>query len=112
MIEHSIAPYATPAPVAQFRHYKQTKGSKKFQGTSGSGEHKKFIFERAISQCHFELNDHVLYKRNPYQIVDIYMTYGDHVEWDGLKPRYIELWDHERPNEVILRHHSELRRKR
>ena len=86
--------------------------TKKFQGTSGSPEHKEFIYRRSFNACNFSVGEHVTFKRNPVQIVAIYEDYGPHVEWDGLCPLFVEIYDGNDKGDVLLVHPSQLRRKR
>ena len=113
MLTHSITPYTHPVSrkaLKQQHHQQPKKG--KFQGTSGSGEHKEFIFNRAKLSHSFDVGDHVTFKRNPVQIVAIYEDYGPHVEWDGLCPMFVEIFDGNPKGDVVLVHPSQLRRKR
>lgn len=105
MITHTIAPYMVPAP----RVHVQGEQSKKFRGVPGSPDHKEFIFHRALKGCNFTIGQHVTYKRNPVQITDIYTVYSGCIEWDGLKPKFVEVYDGE---ELLLMHPSDLRRTR
>lgn len=104
MIAHSIERY-TPSTVVLLKEGKSTK----FQGQHGSADHKEFIFWRALGQFKFKTGDIVVYHKKPAFITDIYGEYGPHIEWTGLKPRFVEILCQ---GEIFIVHPSMLRRKR
>ena len=84
MITHEIARYAEPAPVPS---------TKRFQGVFGSDVHRKYIFERSLKNQPFEIGDTVRFDKKKYTIVDIYTHLNAGVQWDHLKPLYVEIYD-------------------
>lgn len=117
MLLHSIEVHAAPVKLRRLHSIIKAGGKpigkgSKFSGVSGSAAHKEFIFERAKLGHSFSKGDHVTLKRNPVQIVEIYEDYGPHVEWDGLCPKFVEVWDGNEKQLIVLVHPSQLRRKR
>jgi hypothetical protein len=85
----------------------QTRGAK-WRGEIGSDDHKTMIFTRSKANHAYQLYDDVLYKGMPCFIQDMHDDIRL-VEWDGLKPKFIEVWSHE-TNEFYMVHPSDLRR--
>jgi hypothetical protein len=85
--------------------------TRKFKGKYGSEAHKKYIFERSWMRQTFQPGEWVKYRGQSHEIVDIYTHMSMPIEWKGLKPCYIELWN-PKEKECILAHPSELKRTR
>jgi len=103
MIVHQIIAHAVPRLT-----YAQQ--SKRYQGEAGSDSHKLFIFERTKKNCKWKQGDHVLYKKQEYQVIFIDEELKT-VEWDGLSACIVSIWA-DGEDEVLAVHPNTLKRKR
>lgn len=105
MITHHIAPYVAPVETYQQR-------MKRFNGEFGGDSHKLFIFERTKRACKFAVGEHVYFKRNKYQIINIDDELNQ-VIWDGLTACIITIWNGgEKDDDMLCVHPNQLKRKR
>jgi hypothetical protein len=109
MLTHSIEVHK-PLYVEKVRHAQQP--TRRWKGREGTEDHKEFIFNRARGDCKFEEAEVVLYKRNPCLIMNILENMDQMgMEWDGLKPKFIECWL-EGTDKFFMAHPSDLKRPR
>ena len=87
MITHAIAPYT------EKKDDRPSKPSA-FAGTLGSVEHKKYILERAITNCKLRINDAVMYRRSECTVTDILnIDLFAAIVWTGLSAAFVEILD-------------------
>ena len=66
----------------------------RYTGQHGTQEHKRFIHRRALRDNKFDKGDKVIYRRNLYEITDIYQINDfEYINWTGLAPNFIEIMD-------------------
>jgi hypothetical protein len=110
MLTLAIEVYQEPYVPRQHKH----QGIGRWKGKEGTDDHKRFIFQRAYSNCHWEEGDMALWKRNPVQILNILKDPDQQgVEWKGLSPQFVEVWLPTAPTldeEFFMVHPSDLKK--
>lgn len=82
----------------------------KFKGEHHSEDHKRFILARSLMRNEWKIGQIVRHRGQKFQITDIYEN-NYFVVWQGLMPKFIELYDPE-SNQCIVVHPSEIKRSR
>jgi len=95
LILHEIKKYHPPPPSrkknSKPKHITLA-SSNKYAGTHGTIDHKRFIHQRSLRENTFEKFENVIYKREVWNISDIYGADDfEYISWDGLSPQYIEI---------------------
>ncbi len=112
MILHAINKYkaAEPPPSSKPKHITHLL-KEKYTGQHGTTDHRKFIHRRALRENRFDKGDKVIYRRNLYEITDIYGENDfEYINWSGLAPNFIEIMDD--LGEVQLVNQGSLKRSR
>lgn len=102
MLTHTIFAYKAPRETFQQQ-------SRRFKGESGSDSHKLFIFERTVGDCKFQEGDHVLFKRQVWQVIHVQRDFDDTIVWDGLSANILTI---HREGELMSVHPNRVKRNR
>lgn len=88
MIVFHIQKYVIDRPD-KFKKHQKTRDQ--FTGPMGSEDHKKFILQRAITNCKFNVGEYVKYRKHIVLITGIYGNdFFDWIDWKGLSPQFVE----------------------
>jgi hypothetical protein len=87
----------------------KTSPKARYKGEFGSDDHKRYILERSWLHQPYSIGEWVVMAKKHYQIIDIYSHLSLPIQWDHLKPLYIELYDPE-TQELFLVHPSDIKK--